>query len=75
MDYLHPDRQIQKHGDKLPHWQQDEVMQFVTFRLGDALPKTKVDHWRHNANSGYPPTRNPGMPEPKANTTAASPGK
>jgi type I restriction enzyme R subunit len=46
MDYLHPDRQIQKHGDKLPHWQQDEVMQFVTFRLGDALPKTKVDHWK-----------------------------
>ena len=45
-DYLHPDRSIQKHGDKLPHWQQDEVMQFVTFRLGDALPVDKVRRWK-----------------------------
>lgn len=45
-DFLNPDERIQKHGDKLPHWQQAEVMQFVTFRLGDALPKAKVDHWK-----------------------------
>lgn len=44
-DYLHPDHEIRKHGDKLPHWQQGEVMQFVTFRLGDALPKEKVRKW------------------------------
>ena len=34
------------HGDKLPHWEQDGVMQFVTFRLGDALPKSQLDQWR-----------------------------
>lgn len=45
-DYLNPDEPIQKHGGKLPHWQQDEVMQFVTFRLGDALPREKVQQWR-----------------------------
>ena len=45
-DYLHPDRPIAKHGSKLPHWQQGEVMQFVTFRLGDALPGEKVQAWK-----------------------------
>jgi type I restriction enzyme R subunit len=44
-DFLNPDREIQKHGDMLPHWQQGEVMQFVTFRLGDALPVAKVKQW------------------------------
>ncbi len=56
-DFLNPDNHIQKHGDKLPHWQQEEVMQFVTFRLGDALPKAKVDHWREQRRlwiSTYP---------------------
>ena len=36
---------VEKHGEILPHWQQGEVMQFVTFRLGDALPKEKVQLW------------------------------
>lgn len=37
---------IEKHGAQLPHWQQGEVMQFVTFRLGDALPENKLKAWR-----------------------------
>ncbi|GAA5116498.1 hypothetical protein JIN84_18885 [Luteolibacter yonseiensis] len=45
-DYLKTERLIQKHGDKLPHWQQNEAMQFVTFRLGDALPLKKVRMWK-----------------------------
>lgn len=45
-DFLDSDLPIERQGDKLPHWQQDEVMQFVTFRLGDALPKAKVEHWK-----------------------------
>lgn len=46
-DFLNPDAQIEKkrHGD-LPHWSQDEVLQFVTFRLGDALPKGKLIQWK-----------------------------
>lgn len=38
-DDLNPEKFIRKHGDKLPHWQQGEAMQFVTFRLRDALPQ------------------------------------
>ena len=28
--------------DKLPHWQQSDSMSFVTFRLADSLPQTKL---------------------------------
>lgn len=45
-DHLHPDKPIEKHGLVLPHWKQDEVMQFVTFRLGDSLPAEKIRHWK-----------------------------
>jgi type I restriction enzyme R subunit len=45
-DFLDGSREILKHGSKLPHWQQGEVMQFVTFRLGDAMPATKLRQWK-----------------------------
>jgi type I restriction enzyme R subunit len=44
-DFFDPSRYVEKHGDKLPHWQQDGVMQFVTFRLGDAIPREKLRLW------------------------------
>ena len=45
-DFLDESGEIQKHGTKLPHWQQGEVMQFVTFRLGDAMPANKLRQWK-----------------------------
>lgn len=45
-DFLDPSKGIQKHGTKLPHWQQGEVMQFVTFRLGDSMPAAKLKQWK-----------------------------
>ncbi|MFT4177738.1 MAG: transposase [Luteolibacter sp.] len=45
-DFLNPEDPIDKHGAKLPHWQQGEVMQFVTFRLGDSIPREKLQHWK-----------------------------
>ena len=44
--YLNPSEKILKHGTKLPHWQQSESMQFVTFRLGDAMPQQKIRKWK-----------------------------
>ncbi len=44
-DFLNPDAPIAKHGGTLPHWEQGEVIQFVTFRLGDSLPKEKIQQW------------------------------
>jgi type I restriction enzyme R subunit len=46
MRLVNPDREIAKHGDNLPHWQQGHVMQFVTFRLGEALPIGKIHRWK-----------------------------
>ena len=45
-EYLNPSEEVQKHGLKLPHWQQSESMQFVTFRLGDAMPGSKIRQWK-----------------------------
>lgn len=46
MDFLNESEEILKHGSVLPHWQQGEVMQFVTFRLGDAMPASKIRQWK-----------------------------
>ena len=44
--FLRGDEPIKKYGRKLPHWEQGEAMQFVTFRLADALPESKLRTWR-----------------------------
>ncbi len=50
-DFLNPGEEIQKHGPNLPHWQQGEVIQFVTFRLADSLPETKLRIWREERDT------------------------
>jgi hypothetical protein len=45
-EFLDPSEDIQKHGITLPHWQQSDAMQFVTFRLGDAMPQEKLRQWK-----------------------------
>lgn len=45
-EFYNPTGETQQHGVKLPHWQQDEVIQFVTFRLGDSMPSEKLHLWK-----------------------------
>ncbi len=45
-EFLDPNKEIRKHGAILPHWDQDNAMQFVTFRLADAMPATKLRIWK-----------------------------
>jgi REP element-mobilizing transposase RayT len=33
-------------GGNLPHWRQDGVTYFITFRLGDSMPQQKLWRWR-----------------------------
>ena len=33
-------------GGNLPHWRQDGVTYFVTFRLGDSMPRQRLWRWR-----------------------------
>jgi len=44
-EFLNPSHEIQKYGLELPHWQQGEAIQFVTFRLGDSMPVEKLKQW------------------------------
>src|SRR6478735_426991 len=49
-DFLNPDSEIEKHEfGNLPHWMQGDVLQFVTFRLADALPGELVQRWRQDS--------------------------
>lgn len=42
--YLEKDKPIEiSSKDKLPHWHQDGKIQFITFRLADSLPQSKVN--------------------------------
>jgi putative transposase len=45
-EFYNPSGETQKHGKSLPHWQQGEVIQFVTFRLADSMPRTKLRQWK-----------------------------
>jgi len=42
MPYYNPDTPVDRHQRNLPHWQQGDVWIFVTWRLGDALPQSKL---------------------------------
>jgi len=44
--FFNPCAEIDQTRHHLPHWQQGEVWVFVTWRLGDSLPKAKLDHWK-----------------------------
>ena len=45
--FFHPYEDIDNITGDLPHWRQDGVMYFVTFRLADSLPEEKLRRWRH----------------------------
>ena len=47
-EFLDPFDEIEIHGAKLPHWQQADSMQFVTFRLVDAMPQDKLLEWKED---------------------------
>jgi len=62
-DFLNDHGEIEKHGVDLPHWQQGEVMQFVTFRLGDAMPESRVRAWKEQQARWLAGQRDPDDPE------------
>ena len=48
MDELHffnPYSDIRPAANRLPHWQQDSAVYFITFRLTDALPESLRSEW------------------------------
>lgn len=41
--FFNPFNEIEIHQGNLPHWQQESVWYFITFRLADSLPKEVVE--------------------------------
>ena len=46
MKFMHPDNPVERHGNKLPHWQQEDALQFITFRLKDSVPQPILRDWK-----------------------------
>ena len=43
--YFRPEDAVGNLAGKLPHWRQEGVTYFVTFRLADSLPQVKLHEW------------------------------
>lgn len=43
--YFDPKEPVGNQSGNLPHWRQECVTYFVTFRLADSIPKAKLDLW------------------------------
>ncbi len=57
--FFNPQNEIEIHQGNLPHWQQNDVWYFITFRLADSIPKERVeqlkverDEWLKKHNKG-----------------------
>ena len=46
MAFFNPEAPLVIRRGKLPHWRQESVIYFVTFRLADSLPQAKLDWLR-----------------------------
>ena len=50
LKFLNGFAEIKKSGNRLPHWQQDGATYFLTFRLADSIPVSRLDEWREKRN-------------------------
>jgi putative transposase len=53
MAFRAPDfsKPVLKHTNHLPHWEQDGVTCFITFRLADSIPGEELDQWMSERNT------------------------
>ena len=51
MKFFNEFESIEKTEHNLPHWNQCEVPIFVTWRLGDSLPKAVVEKWQRDRDA------------------------
>jgi REP element-mobilizing transposase RayT len=45
--FFNPYGEIRHTGNRLPHWQQEGAVYFVTFRLADSIPSQLLDQWEN----------------------------
>ena len=61
-----PDAPVGIYGRHLPHWRQDGATYFVTFRLADAIPQTKLRAWEREMTDWLKKNPEPHNAEQKA---------
>jgi len=45
LKFFNPFAEIQQTANRLPHWQQEGAVYFVTFRLSDSVPSNLRERW------------------------------
>ena len=45
--FFNPNAEIRQTGSRLPHWQQQGAVYFVTFRVADSIPSRLGDQWQN----------------------------
>jgi len=46
-----PEGEIEKFRKKLPHWRQEGVTYFVTARLADSMPRSRIEQWKEERDA------------------------
>ena len=64
--YFSPYKNLTVTEANLPHWNQDEVSYFVTFRLADSLPQAKLTQWKIERDQSLAQNTLPHTDEQKA---------
>jgi len=64
--FLHPQRPIDKHRNILPHWHQDGVWCFITWRLADSLPQEFIQSWMNERDAWLRDHAKPWEPDVEA---------
>ncbi len=52
LEYFQPNQAIEMHGVSLPHWQQEDVIYFLTWRLADSIPKAILERIVKQSENG-----------------------
>lgn len=55
-DFANP---LTRYEGNLPHWRQEGVIYFVTFRLADAIPQNKLEQWQFERENWHIAHREP----------------
>ena len=71
--FFNPYAEIRHTGSRLPHWQQQGAVYFVTFRLADSIPSRLRDQWQNEREAWLKVHPEPWTIERTANIISASP--
>ena len=73
--FFNPYADIRFTANRLPHWQQQGAVYFITYRLADAVPHHLRTQWESEREAWLRVHRSRGVAKSRANITNASPAQ